>query len=82
MRDDVRHWLEPLVAELARRDDAVAVLTATDTSRLPPSALALLAGLGTGNPPNAGEVDWIAVGGVLREALGWQHYPATPPGLN
>lgn len=82
MREDVRSWLEPLVAELARHEDAVAVLTATDTSRLPTSALALLAGLGSGNPPNADEVDWIAVGGVLREALGWHHYPAMPPGLN
>ena len=75
-----RAWLEPMVAELLSRPDPVAVLTGVDGARLPMQSIALLSQLGHGNPPPAADdVDWIGVGAILREALGWTDYPAVPP---
>jgi hypothetical protein len=78
-----------MVAEVGRRGpdaDFIRTLTAVDTTRLPPNALQLLVQLqsaGTDHTPvTAEDVDWIAVGAVLREALGWHDYPVSPPSEN
>ncbi|MFZ2242384.1 MAG: hypothetical protein WAV90_23015 [Gordonia amarae] len=77
MDDATRAWLEPMVRELQARPDAVKVLTETDTSRLPMQALAVIGQLGTGTATEA-DLDWVGVGALLREALGWEDYPAVP----
>lgn len=78
-----------MVKEVGQRGtdaDFINALTAVDTTRLPPNALHMLAGLKTEHtrsPDDLAEnVDWVAVGAVLREALGWYDYPASPPSDN
>ena len=72
-----RAWLTPMVRELQSRPDAVKVLTDTDTTRLPMQALAVIGQLGSGTATEA-DLDWVGVGTLLREALGWDDYPAVP----
>jgi hypothetical protein len=69
MRDEVKKWLEPMARELLSRPDALAVLVATDLSRLPPNALELLGQLGGDSPLSADETDLVAVGAVVRIPL-------------
>lgn len=78
-----------MVEELRRRGPDtgfIAALMAVDTTRLPPNALQLLVALqanqAEGSKVSAEQVDWVAVGAVLREALGWHDYPAAPPSEN
>ncbi|MCV7194108.1 hypothetical protein [Mycolicibacterium brumae] len=78
MNDATRAWLEPMVRELQARPDAIAVLTSVETGKLPMQALAVIGALGRDEPVTADEVDWVGVGTLLREALGWTDYPAVP----
>lgn len=70
-----------MVRELLSREDPVAVLKAVDSSALPMPVLELLTTLGGGGA-KAENVDWPAVGVLLREALGWSTYPSAPPSVN
>lgn len=72
-----RAWLEPMVRELQSRPDAVKVLTSVETGKLPMQALAVIGSLGDGAATEA-DLDWVGVGCLLREALGWRDYPAVP----
>lgn len=72
-----RAWLEPMVRELQSRPDAVKVLTSVETGKLPMQALAVTGSLGDGAATEA-DLDWVGVGCLLREALGWRDYPAVP----
>ncbi|MCB0927079.1 MAG: hypothetical protein KDB70_03970 [Mycobacterium sp.] len=81
MRDEVRSWLTPMVRELMSRPDPVAVLTAMDGAVVPASVAELVEALRAGGA-TADTLDWVAVGEMLREALGWAHYPAEPPNVN
>ena len=75
-----------MVEELFRRgdqQDLIAALMAVDTSQLPSEALQLLVSLRDESASDtAKNVDWVAVGTVLREALKWHEYPAAPPSEN
>ncbi|MCB0927136.1 MAG: hypothetical protein KDB70_04255 [Mycobacterium sp.] len=77
--DATRQWIEPLVRELLSRPDPASALTGVDTARLPMQAWQVIGSLGRGEPPPADDVDWLGVGAILREALGWTDYPAVPP---
>ncbi len=45
---------------------------------MPMQALAVTGSLGDGAATGA-DLDWVGVGCLLREALGWSDYPAVPP---
>ncbi len=81
VRDEVRSWIEPMVRELMSRPDPVAVLTAMDGAVVPTSVAELVEALRAGGA-TADTLDWVAVGGLLREALGWLEYPSEPPSVN
>jgi hypothetical protein len=80
MREAIERWLDPLFAAVSDRDDidmqALFDAATTVTKLEKPQAWWRLPAA-----PDAEErsVDWVRLGQLLREALGWDDYPAAPP---
>jgi hypothetical protein len=80
MRETTGRWLDPMIAAVGDRDDinmqALFDAATTVTKLEKPKAW--------WRPPPAGDeeersVDWVRLGQLLREALGWDDYPEAPP---
>lgn len=84
MRDDTARWLEPLMD--AANEGAVreAMREATmPASEADHPTIDALSGVAPDDPNIAhGAIDWVRCGQLLRQRLGWHHYPESPPSTN
>jgi hypothetical protein len=84
--DAVRVWLEPMVDELERRDDGPCVWDFMIQGSVPyeefgddPLALFVNNEMSAdGSTAGFFAIDWLRVGQLIREHLGWSDYPPFP----
>ena len=80
MRESTGVWLEPMFNEAEKRGISVIDLTAQATMPAAEADSQVMNWMASYTPAGARSMalDWIRLGQLLRERLGWDHYPEWP----
>lgn len=87
MRDETAVWLQPMIDAAVTAGVDVkplmtqAIMPAAEADFAPDEMTAVAAMAGVEGLRH-GAIDWIRFGELLREQLGWFHYPEQPPSPN
>ena len=71
-------WLLPMLQELRNRSDGEIVFLELEKQAAKPFTDWLAENVGAPPGSRTSAVDWIRFGQLLREHLGWEHYPELP----
>lgn len=80
MTDHIQAWLDPMLQAAA--DQSIETLPLLRESAGQPSGNPAFLPRGDLYSVRNDSVDWLRFGQLLRERLGWHHYPSEPSNLN